>query len=180
MAKIIESSKIKDLFFINYDFKFDDRGSFCETYRQEWFNNPSYPPIVQTNRSYSNANILRGLHYHLKQIDIWNIQDGQMLVLLHDLRQGSPTQNSSLIVPFSSQKSAFNILIPPGVAHGFYCITNCILNYSVNQYYDNTDEFGVLYNDKALNFNLDIDPVISARDANNPLLKDLKDLPKYG
>ena len=75
------------------------------------------------------------------------------------------------------------MFIPVGVAHGFYAITACTLTYVVNNYYDGgNDEFGVAWNDPALEvpWNIAGEPLISPRDAANRLLKDIPsaELPK--
>ena len=36
-----------------------------------------------------------GLHYHLHQADYWYVLRGRARVVLHDLRQGSPTDGAT-------------------------------------------------------------------------------------
>jgi dTDP-4-dehydrorhamnose 3,5-epimerase len=63
MIKITESDVIAGVKFVGFHVWVDDRGRFLETFRKEWFPERSWE-IVQTNCSYSKANVLRGLHYH--------------------------------------------------------------------------------------------------------------------
>ena len=75
--------------------------------------------MVQANLSRSRANVLRGLHVHRRQADYWCVLDGAARVGLYDLRGGSPTEGVSSIVDLAAD-DARCLLIPAGVAHGFY------------------------------------------------------------
>jgi dTDP-4-dehydrorhamnose 3,5-epimerase len=58
------------------------------------------------------------------------------------------------------------------VAHGFYALTNCTLFYTVNNYYDGSDEYGVAWDDPqlAVPWGVSGAPLLSPRDAaNSPL-----------
>jgi len=71
--------------------------------------------------------------------------------------------------------------VPIGVAHGFLALTDATLTYLVDNYYDGADEFGLAWNDPALNLPWGVEaPLLSSRDAQNPLLKDIPatDLPE--
>lgn len=68
----------------------DDRGRFCETYRRTWI--PGAREMVQGNLSRSRKGVLRGLHYHRRQADLWTVPQGAVLVGLYDLRRGSRTR----------------------------------------------------------------------------------------
>ena len=60
------------------------------------------------------------------------------------------------------------LLIPPGVAHGFAAATDLVLVYIVSNYFDNTDEHGIAWNDPALSIEWGIEnPVVSQRDILN-------------
>ena len=56
-----------------------------ETFRVEWFPQVNWDRM-QSNRSDSKAGVLRGLHYHFKQIDYWYATRGNIRVGLVDLR----------------------------------------------------------------------------------------------
>ena len=66
----------------------DDRGRFMETFRKEWFPQVNWDRM-QSNRSDSKAGVLRGLHYHFKQIDYWYTTSGNIRIGLVDLRKSS-------------------------------------------------------------------------------------------
>ncbi len=67
------------------------------------------------------------------------------------------------------------VFIPPGVAHGFASLTDMTITYLVDSYYNPDDELGVAWDDPdiAADWGLD-DPILSARDQNNPRRTDLE------
>ena len=152
----------------------DPRGRFIETFRQAWF--PDCPPMIQGNRSDSAANVLRGLHFHRKQADYWYVPRGRIVAGLADLRVGSPTEGAVATVVLGEGEPERALYIPSGVAHGYYTLTEATLTYLVDQYYDNSDEFGVAWDDPALGLDwklLDGRPLLSERDQQNPLASEL-------
>jgi dTDP-4-dehydrorhamnose 3,5-epimerase len=163
----------------------DSRGRFLESYRESWFEGK--PAMIQGNRSDSRAGVLRGLHYHRKQADFWYVIQGTLFVVLADLRQGSPTQNCvstfELNSGFGYEGPEQAVYIPPGVAHGYYAVTDCTMTYLVDNYYDNTDEFGVAWNDPqlAIPWPFEGDPTLSDRDQTCPFVSQLDQdkLPVY-
>ena len=58
----------------------DDRGSFRELWRASRSADPDVPPFVQANLSTSAAGVLRGLHYHRRQVDYWVVSAGRAFV----------------------------------------------------------------------------------------------------
>ena len=140
----------------------DERGYFMETLRRDWFPECDF---VQSNQSFSDQGVLRGLHYHLKQHDLWMVPHGSAHVVLVDLRASSPTFLAVEQFGLSGTKA---VLIPPGVAHGFYAEEPTIMSYHVTQYYDGTDELGVLWNDPDIEVDWPMaDVVLSDRDLTN-------------
>ncbi|MEM6530278.1 MAG: dTDP-4-dehydrorhamnose 3,5-epimerase family protein [Chloroflexota bacterium] len=153
----------------------DDRGSFAETFRREWFPFVDWTEM-QTNRSISKAGVLRGLHYHLNQVDYWFLMSGKIRVGLADLRSSSPTYKAGATVEMdASSAEPFGLFIPVGVAHGFVSLSDIVLTYTVNQYYgDGRDERGVAWNDPALGVGWDVEsPILSGRDQKNRLLQNI-------
>lgn len=147
----------------------DERGRFVETFRKEWFPERGWTD-VQTNRSDSRRGVLRGLHYHLRQIDYWIPAQGRLRVGLYDLRRGSPTRGRAEVLELDAADPC-GLFVPVGVAHGFLALTDATLNYIVDAYYDATDELGVAWNDPVMGIDWGTeDPVLSPRDRGNPLL----------
>jgi len=150
----------------------DSRGRFMETFRKEWFPQVSWDKF-QANRSDSEAGVLRGLHYHFKQIDYWYVPFGTVRACMVDLRPSSPTFRNTMILDMGENNN-IGLFIPVGVAHGFAALTACTMTYIVNNYYSGADEFGVAWNDPTLNLNWGLDdPIVSERDMQNPLIADI-------
>jgi dTDP-4-dehydrorhamnose 3,5-epimerase len=150
----------------------DERGRFLETFRKEWFPQRSWA-ILQTNRSDSQPNVLRGLHYHHKQVDYWYVVQGKLRAGLADLRPNSAAYRTAQTVEMSAENN-LGLFIPIGVAHGFVALEPSTLIYVVDNYYDGDDEFGVAWNDPELQVDWAVsDPILSPRDQKNPFLKDI-------
>jgi dTDP-4-dehydrorhamnose 3,5-epimerase len=172
MPTINESKTISGVMIAHLNSLEDSRGRFRETFRKEWFPQRSWD-IVQTNRSDSQPNVLRGLHYHHRQVDYWYVVNGKIRAGLADLRPDSPTYHATQTVEMSAENN-LGLFIPIGVAHGFVALEPSTLIYLVDNYYDGDDEFGVAWNDPDLNINWGVsNPILSPRDQNNPLLKDI-------
>ncbi|MBT4098781.1 MAG: dTDP-4-dehydrorhamnose 3,5-epimerase family protein [Gemmatimonadetes bacterium] len=169
----VESQVIADVLTLDLAVFGDDRGRFSEMFRDEWFPQRAWKN-VQVNRSHSVANTLRGLHYHHKQADYWHVLAGTLRVGLYDLRPWSKTHRASQTIDVSGEDFT-GIFIPPGIAHGFYAVTDVTLIYVVDNYYDGADELGVAWNDPALGLDWKVPsvPIVSERDTENPMLIDL-------
>jgi dTDP-4-dehydrorhamnose 3,5-epimerase len=172
MSHIQESTVIKDVYIATLKPITDARGRFMETFRKEWFPQRSWD-IIQTNRSDSQAGVLRGLHYHFQQVDYWYVIAGKIRAGLYDMRPGSPTYGAAQTIEMGEENQV-GVFIPVGVAHGFVALTAVTLIYVVDNYYSGADEFGVAWNDPALGIAWGVDsPIVSGRDAANPYLADI-------
>src|SRR3954467_13782082 len=125
----------------------DDRGYFFESYRRTWI--PEARDMIQGNCSFSKKGVLRGLHYHLKQADFWAVPSGLVRAALYDFREWSPTYKTSQTL-LMGQKHPVGLYIPKGVAHGFHALEDSFMTYLVDEYYDNSDELGILWSDPAM------------------------------
>lgn len=166
MPKIIESDTIAGLQIVELPRYGDERGIFQEIFRREWFPQVAWDAL-QSNCSHSKAHVLRGLHYHFKQVDYWYVPKGRIQAGLVDLRPNSPSFKAHQLIEMG-EENHLGLFIPIGVAHGFYAHTECSLIYFVNHYYDSQDEFGIAWNDPE--FPLDwatATPLISERDKQN-------------
>ena len=171
VATVTESRIIADVWTVQVESHGDERGRFSETYRRSWF--PLAREMVQANRSDKAAGAVVGLHYHLHQADYWLCPLGQARVILHDLRQGSPTEGATQALHLSGDNGQ-GVFIPPGVAHGFASLTDLTLTYLVDSYYNPADELGVAWNDPEIGADWKIaNPVLSARDHANPRRVDI-------
>jgi len=176
MARVTESTAIAGVYHVEPQVHSDERGYFIETYRRAWF--PNGREMIQGNRGNRQAGSVVGLHYHLHQADYWYVPSGHARVVLHDLRQGSPTDGSTEQIDMGEvgggENNHLGLFIPPGVAHGFASITDCVITYLVDGYYNPADELGVAWDDPAIAADWGLtDPILSERDAANPRRADL-------
>ncbi|MFM7871051.1 MAG: dTDP-4-dehydrorhamnose 3,5-epimerase family protein [Actinomycetota bacterium] len=167
MPTISPSSIIEGVWVVEPTVHGDQRGLFIETYRREWF--PNGREMIQGNRSNKQSGALVGLHYHLHQADYWYVPVGTIRVVLHDLRDGGPTDGATQTIDISGENH-IGVYIPPGVAHGFSALTDVVMTYLVDNYYNPADELGVAWNDPVIGADWGvIDPILSERDKANPL-----------
>jgi len=167
----------------------DSRGAFRELWRSSAF--PALtqqetgapvgtePRFVQANLSSSAAGVLRGLHYHRRQLDYWIVASGRALVALVDVRPAIATRGPA---PVETRELAADdwVVIPAGVAHGFLALEPLDLLYLVTNEYDGSDELGFAWDDPAVGVPWpsvpgmpDGRPVLSDRDRSNPSLAEL-------
>jgi dTDP-4-dehydrorhamnose 3,5-epimerase len=124
----------------------DDRGFFLEIFRSrangaagrelaDFFQGVS---VAQMNFSIVDAEgHVKGLHYHLKQDDIWFVPPpSKAKFVLFDVRKNSPTFGKTQVLVAGGGLDAL-VRIPAGVAHGYRPLTNpCALLYFVTETFD--------------------------------------------
>ncbi len=172
MTTITESTLISGVYIAQLRAFGDDRGTFRETFRREWFPQRSWDTF-QTNCSHSQKGVLRGLHYHFKQVDYWYCPRGLIRAALFDMRPDSPTYMATQTLDMG-EKQDNGLFIPIGVAHGFATLEDATLMYIVDNYYNGGDEFGVAWNDPTLGIDWGLDsPIVSGRDQQNRLYENI-------
>jgi dTDP-4-dehydrorhamnose 3,5-epimerase len=150
----------------------DERGSFTELWRASLTRPLAAGAMVQANLSRSRAGVLRGMHFHLRQADLWLMIEGECFAAVTDLRPALAGGSAkSELVPMRVGDALF---IPPRVAHGFLAETDMTLMYLVSGEYDGTDEYGFAWDDTAAGISWPKEPsIISARDRYNPSLQEV-------
>ncbi len=148
----------------------DRRGGFTEIFREEW---PTGVRPVQWNLVSSEAGVLRGVHVHLQHDDYLVVAQGRAAIGLRDLREGSPTEGVATAWEASGDDLAA-IVIPAGVAHGFWFHTRALHVYAVTRAWDPEDELACRWDDPDLAIPWPRgSPQLSERDAAAPPLRDL-------
>jgi dTDP-4-dehydrorhamnose 3,5-epimerase len=144
----------------------DLRGSFAEVWRHSEGRSLGIAEVVQANVSRSDVNVVRGMHFHLRQTDVWALLEGQAVVALVDLRDR--IEGGSAPVPVFAERmvAGDSLVIPEGVAHGFWALDRVTLLYLVTNEYDGTDELGFVWNDDeaGIPWPAGHEPVLSPRD----------------
>jgi dTDP-4-dehydrorhamnose 3,5-epimerase len=136
----------------------DDRGYFAELFR---FGEPGigrdFIPIgdnhIQISVTTSYPGVIKALHYHFEQTDLWVPVEGMLQVFLCDLRETSPSC-SQVNTLFMGTRRPWKLRIPPGVAHGYKVIgteTACLI-YATNRFYNPDDEGRIAFNDPNINY----------------------------
>lgn len=149
----------------------DARGSLFEMFRGSAV---GFTP-VQWNAVSSRAGVLRGVHAHAAHSDYLVVVEGSALVGLRDLRVESPTDGLAALVDLRGDAPRA-LVIPPGVAHGFYFPEPSIHVYAVSHYWDPADELGCHWADPALGIPWpDVLPSLSRRDASAGSLSALRE-----
>lgn len=170
---------LQDVFVIEPEVHGDSRGYFFEAFRDEDFSKAGLPTRYrQENQSRSTKNVLRGLHYQriFPQGKLVRVSNGSVFDVAVDLRKDSATFGQSYGVELSEENFKM-MYIPEGFAHG-YCVLSesAIFQYKTTDIYHPEDEYGILWNDPALNLNWPVkNPVVSEKDRNLPVLKDINE-----
>jgi dTDP-4-dehydrorhamnose 3,5-epimerase len=159
----------------------DERGFFCETYRQSDFKELGIQEeMVQDNHSRSRHGIVRGMHFQIGDgaSKLVRCARGAIWDVLVDLRRGSPTfgQWEGFELTEDNLRIAY---CPIGFAHGF-CVLSEMADvlYKQSNYYSPATERGIAYNDPdlAIEWPLPVESLqASERDGTAPRLSELAD-----
>lgn len=152
----------------------DLRGSFTELWRATLTRELDAETMVQANLSRSHAGVLRGMHFHRLQADLWVLIEGRALAASTDLRSLCEGGTGSVVSQLVELAPGDALYIPRLVAHGFWALEDAALLYLVSREYDGTDEYGFAWNDPdaAIAWPAGA-PIMSDRDRNNPTLAEL-------
>ena len=173
----INKTFIEDLLIIEPQLFKDDRGFFYESYNK---NNLDINIVfVQDNESKSYKGVIRGLHFQtppFEQTKLVRCVSGKILDVVVDLRTNSKTYGKSFSIELSSENNK-QLFVPKGFAHGFQVLSEiAIVNYKVDEYYNPDSDSGLIWNDKdlSIDWNLDLKPILSVKDSKLNSFKDLK------
>jgi dTDP-4-dehydrorhamnose 3,5-epimerase len=157
----------------------DHRGFFMETYQSARYKEAGITmDFVQDNHSRSQKGVLRGLHFQINkpQGKLVRVTTGEVFDVAVDLRKNSATYGQWEGVMLSGENHK-QFYVPPGFAHGFVVLSDSAdFLYKCTDYYDPSDEGGILWNDPdlAIDWHLgDIEPKLSDKDQKLSAFKDL-------
>ena len=130
----------------------DDRGFFQEVVRAD---EGILPRFGQLSMAKTYAGVIKAFHYHERQDDLWFFPVGNAQVVLHDLREGSPTYRQTDVF-YMGEDNPMALFIPAGVAHGYRTLGEkpAILLYVTTEPYDREcpDEKRIPYDDPGIGF----------------------------
>lgn len=150
----IAPSKLPDVLVIEPRVFGDERGFFFESYNEREFGKVAgrLPHFVQDNHSKSAKNVLRGLHYQIKQPQgkLVRVTAGEVFDVAVDIRKSSPTFGKWVGEVLSAENKRM-LWVPEGFAHGFQVLSETAeFLYKTTDYWAPEHERSILWNDPDL------------------------------
>lgn len=156
----------------------DDRGFFFESFNARTFEQATgiRPEFVQDNHSKSSKNVIRGLHYQIRQVQekLVRVVDGEVFDVVVDIRRSSPTFGKWVGMRISAQNKK-QLWIPKGFAHGFLVLSETAeVLYKTTDYYAPEHERSLLWSDPEIGIDwpLSGEPKLAAKDIAAPRLSE--------
>lgn len=154
----------------------DDRGYFFESFNQRLFAQATgrSPDFVQDNHSKSTRNVLRGLHYQIRQPQgkLVRVTAGEVFDVAVDLRRASPTFGQWVGARLSADNKR-QLWVPEGFAHGFLVLSESAeFLYKTTDFYAPEHERCLRWDDPALAIEWPLQgaPILSPKDAQGQTL----------
>lgn len=174
----IIKTEIPDVLIIEPKVFGDTRGFFFESFNTQAFNAATglSPTFVQDNHSRSAKNVLRGLHYQIRQPQgkLVRVAVGEVFDVAVDLRKNSPTFGKWTGTTLSAENKRM-LWVPEGFAHGFLVLSESAdFLYKTTDYYAPAHERCLAWNDPALNIHWPLtgEPILAAKDIAGKRLQD--------
>lgn len=153
----------------------DERGYFFEAFNARVFAEAGITVnFVQDNQARSGYGVLRGLHYQVgpyAQAKLVRVLEGEVLDVVVDLREDSPTYGQSYAVLLSAA-NRLQLFVPRGFAHGYAVLSpRAEFFYKCDNFYDRHHEGGIRYDDPALGIDWRLpasDIILSEKDRHQP------------
>lgn len=174
----VVKTKISEVLLIEPAVFGDERGFFMESWNQKVFNEAVGQEInfVQDNHSCSSKNVLRGLHYQVKQPQgkLVRVVHGAVFDVAVDIRKASNTYGM-WVGEILSADNKRQLWVPEGFAHGFLVLSETAeFLYKTTDYYAPEHERCIIWNDLDLKIEWPLEEgraVMSSKDlAGEPFL----------
>lgn len=155
----------------------DHRGIFTKPFEHQSFRNHGVSfDIKELFWSRSVNRTLRGMHFQVPPFAasklVWCVE-GEVIDVVLDVRIESPAYAVSEGFRLSAD-SGLAVLIPPGVAHGFYVLSpEAVVAYAVTAAYSPEHDKGILWRSIGYEWP-DPNPVLSDRDQAFPALEEFR------
>ena len=162
----------------------DERGFFFESFNRKTLAGQAgiTTSFVQDNHSRSARNVLRGLHYQIRQPQgkLVRVIAGEVFDVAVDIRKSSPAFGKWVGAALSAENKRM-MWVPPGFAHGFLVLSDYAeFLYKTTDYYAPEFERCIAWNDPDIAIDwppLDAEPQLSAKDKAGMALKDAEVFP---
>jgi dTDP-4-dehydrorhamnose 3,5-epimerase len=127
----------------------DERGYFGEVFRQGDLPHNT-PAFVQISVSSSKKGVLRGMHAQVNQWQLVTLLEGSIHDVVLDINPASKTFGRSTSIQLTSKR--FNqILLKPGIAHGYYVESqSALILYGSTMYYEESPQIGISWDSNEL------------------------------
>lgn len=166
----VQKTDIPDVLILEPRVFGDERGFFLESFNEREIREIGINShFVQDNHSRSQQNVLRGLHYQIRQTQgkLVRVVSGKVYDVAVDVRKTSATFGRWVGVELSAENKRL-FWIPPGFAHGFLVLSESAdFLYKATDYYAPEFERSILWNDGDLGIKWPLvgEPILSAKDA---------------
>jgi len=179
----VTPTAIRDVLVIEPRVFGDARGFFLESWNRRAFAEAIGHDVdfVQDNHSASERNVLRGLHYQVRQAQGKLVRSlaGEVYDVVVDLRRSSPTFGKWIGERLSAENHRM-LWVPPGFAHGFLVLSErAEFLYKTTDYYAPEHERSLLWNDPAIGIEWPLAgaPLLKPRDASGTPLAQAETFP---
>lgn len=173
-----QETSLKDAYLLKPKVFEDERGFFMESFSQKKMEELGIEGNwVQDNHSMSvTKGVLRGLHFQFPgstQAKLVRVTRGAVYDVIVDLRKDSPTFGKWEGFELRADNHLM-LYVPRGFAHGFVTLEDYTeFQYKCDDYYDASNEGGIMWNDPDLKIYWPIeDPILSEKDKKHPQFKD--------
>jgi dTDP-4-dehydrorhamnose 3,5-epimerase len=178
MTLTIVKSEIPGVLVIEPKVFGDDRGFFFESFNERTFAEKTGVSVrfVQDNHSRSARNVLRGLHYQIRQPQgkLLRVTAGEIYDVAVDIRRSSPTFGKWISTALSAVNHRM-CWVPPGFAHGFLVVSDYAeVQYKTTDYWAPQHERCIVWNDPDIGISWPIqrEPILAAKDKAGKRLAD--------
>lgn len=160
----------------------DERGFFFESYNRRVLEPHGIRgEFVQDNHSRSAKNVLRGLHYQIRQPQgkLVRVTAGEVFDVVVDVRRSSPTFGRHVATRLSAENKRM-VWIPAGFAHGFLVTGEYAeFLYKTTDYWAPEHERCIAWDDPDLDIAWPLQgrPILSIRDQSGVMFRNAEVFP---
>lgn len=154
MGLQVQHTTIPGVMVLRPDVSVDERGAFQESFNASAFASATgvSAHFVQDNHTHSVRNVLRGLHYQVRQPQgkLVRVVSGEIFDAAVDLRRGSATFGAWVGMVLTAE-SHDQLWIPEGFAHGYLVLSDTAdVIYKTTDYWYPAGERAIAWNDPDL------------------------------